>query len=317
MCEYREKKNQPVELAQLDGFTVDYAEKDQYAQLAQEGGKFFFNLVKEGDMLVFATDDENERHLWIQAIYRATGQSHKPTPPSAVSMSQANAGTKNQPLSRIQGDADRARKHGLDEYVQADPCHFPHQTLFSVLQACTLDYRLSDPFASLGWFNPGQMFVLDEYCARYGVRGCMRHLCYLNDLLAKAESGTFVDPTLIHYSFAFCASHVHGNRPDGIGTVLGEEREMFEEVKERLRALLIKQIEEFRTAFPFGRPEGALKATLSLLERVLMKDIMTPAASDEVRNVIKKCLERAALVNYTAVTELAKIDGTCTLRTWQ
>ena len=26
---------------------------------------------------------------------------------------------------------------------------------------------LQDPFASLGWFTPGQMFVLDEYCARW------------------------------------------------------------------------------------------------------------------------------------------------------
>lgn len=64
-----------------------------------------------------------------------------------------------------------------------------------------------------GWFSPGQVFVLDEYCARYGVRGCYRHLCYLADLLDTAHAGTqTIDPTLIHYSFAFCASHVHGNR---------------------------------------------------------------------------------------------------------
>jgi len=63
-----------------------------------------------------------------------------------------------------------------------------------------------------GWFSPGQVFVLDEYCARYGVRGCHRHLCYLTDLLDYAELATMIDPTLIHYSFAFCASHTHGNR---------------------------------------------------------------------------------------------------------
>ena len=56
------------------------------------------------------------------------------------------------------------------------------------------------------------MFVLDEYCARYGVRGCHRHLSYLTDLLDRAEAGIMIDPTLLHYSFAFCASHVHGNR---------------------------------------------------------------------------------------------------------
>lgn len=86
-------------------------------------------------------------------------------------------------------------------------------------------------------------------------------------------------------------------RPDGIGTVTVEEKERFEEIKERLRVLLENQITHFRLelcyncaelmpnrtdegpnenpiccfhryCFPFGRPEGALKATLSLLERV-------------------------------------------------
>lgn len=62
------------------------------------------------------------------------------------------------------------------------------------------------------WFSPGQIFVLDEYCARYGVRSCYRHLCYLNDMLNLAEKGIAIDPSLIHYSFAFCSSHVHGDR---------------------------------------------------------------------------------------------------------
>lgn len=76
-----------------------------------------------------------------------------------------------------------------------------------------------------------------------------------------------IDPTLIHYSFAFCASHVHGNRfvdydrgeinrlidynsnnfrPDGVGSVTHEEKEKFQEVKERLRVLLENQITNFR-----------------------------------------------------------------------
>lgn len=65
-----------------------------------------------------------------------------------------------------------------------------------------------------GWFSPGQVFVLDEYCARYGVRGCHRHLSYLKDLMDYSENNALVDPTLLHYSYAFCASHVHGNRYD-------------------------------------------------------------------------------------------------------
>uniref|UniRef100_A0A8C3PFC2 Calcium-dependent secretion activator 1 n=1 Tax=Chrysemys picta bellii TaxID=8478 RepID=A0A8C3PFC2_CHRPI len=262
MCSYREKKAEPQELLQLDGYTVDYTDP----QPGLEGGRTFFNAVKEGDTVIFASDDEQDRILWVQAMYRATGQSHKPVPPTQV------------------------------------------QKMCCISLNCVFLYILNDSYSCLGWFSPGQVFVLDEYCARNGVRGCHRHLCYLKDLLERAENGAMIDPTLLHYSFAFCASHVHGNRPDGIGTVTVEEKERFEEIKEQLRLLLENQITHFRYCFPFGRPEGALKATLSLLERVLMKDIVTPVPQEEVKTVIRKCLEQAALVNYTRLSEYAKIE---------
>nr|XP_015202643.1 PREDICTED: calcium-dependent secretion activator 1 isoform X23 [Lepisosteus oculatus] len=309
MCSYREKKAEPQELLQLDGYTVDYTDP----QPGLEGGRAFFNAVKEGDTVIFASDDEQDRILWVQAMYRATGQSHKPVPPTQVQKLNAKGGNAPQldaPISQFSGlkDADRAQKHGMDEFISANPCNFDHNSLFEMVQRLTLDHRLNDSYSCLGWFSPGQVFVLDEYCARNGVRGCHRHLCYLNDLLERAENGAMIDPTLLHYSFAFCASHVHGNRPDGIGTVTVEEKERFEEIKERLRLLLENQITHFRYCFPFGRPEGALKATLSLLERVLMKDIVTPVPPEEVKAVIRKCLEQAALVNYTRLSEYAKVE---------
>ena len=61
-----------------------------------EEGKYFFNAVKEGDSVVFACEDESECHLWVMAMYRATGQAHKPTP----LMTCLN---KNSTISRIQG----------------------------------------------------------------------------------------------------------------------------------------------------------------------------------------------------------------------
>ncbi|XP_051270891.1 calcium-dependent secretion activator 1 isoform X3 [Dicentrarchus labrax] len=363
MCSYREKKAEPVELLQLDGYTVDYTDP----QPGLDGGRTFFNAVKEGDTVIFASDDEQDRILWVQAMYRATGQSHKPVPPTQVQKLNSRGGTAPQldaPISQFY--ADRAQKHGMDEFISANPCNFDHGSLFELIQRLTLDHRLNDSYSCLGWFSPGQVFVLDEYCARYGVRGCHRHLCYLSDLLERAENGAMIDPTLLHYSFAFCASHVHGNskrvsellnwpvseaeleralfpsapelpvqtvkrelkiiefmkkkdprstifsgsrRPDGIGTVIVEEKERFEEIKERLRVLLENQITHFRYCFPFGRPEGALKATLSLLERVLMKDIVTPVPQEEVKAVIRKCLEQAALVNYQRLSEYAKLEG--------
>ncbi|KAM9593071.1 calcium-dependent secretion activator 1 isoform 6-T6 [Trichechus inunguis] len=359
MCSYREKKAEPQELLQLDGYTVDYTDP----QPGLEGGRAFFNAVKEGDTVIFASDDEQDRILWVQAMYRATGQSHKPVPPTQVQKLNAKGGNVPQldaPISQFY--ADRAQKHGMDEFISSNPCNFDHASLFEMVQRLTLDHRLNDSYSCLGWFSPGQVFVLDEYCARNGVRGCHRHLCYLRDLLERAENGAMIDPTLLHYSFAFCASHVHGNsqqmhaflsgllpntdpgggqtpsppepeakkatkkeskkrkalktqanpepkRPDGIGTVTVEEKERFEETKERLRVLLENQITRFRYCFPFGRPEGALKATLSLLERVLMKDIVTPVPQEEVKTVIRRCLEQAALVNYSRLSEYAKVEG--------
>ena len=43
--------------------------------------------------------------------------------------------------------------------------------------------------------------------------------------------------------------------------------------------------------------------------QVLMKDVATPVPPEEVRSVIKKCLENAALVNYTRLSGEAKMEG--------
>ncbi|CDR32674.1 Calcium-dependent secretion activator [Caenorhabditis elegans] len=303
VCSFRQKKADPTEFIQLDGFTIDYMPESD-PELSAQGGKHFFTAIKEGDELKFATDDENERHLWVQALYRATGQAYKPVPPKQSTIAP-----------KAQGFQDKASKHGMDAMIQADSINFDHDHFYSDVQRLTLDFRINEPICSLGWFSPGQAFVLEEYSARYMVRGCFRHVTLLSNLLDKADDGLLIDPALIHYSFAFCASHVHGNRcmpdrqgPEGVGTVTLEEKEKFQEIKERLRVLLEKQITNFRYCFPFGRPEGALKGTLGLLERVLMKDVVSPVPPEEVRAVIRKCLEDAALVNYTRICNEAKIE---------
>ncbi|VDD79190.1 unnamed protein product, partial [Mesocestoides corti] len=317
MASYKERKSEPLEIMSLDGYTVDYC--DHQADLVQLGGSFFFNLVREGDNMFFATEDENERQLWVQAIYRATGQTHKPTPPTKLTTSVATSSTSSTINSNRKnvagtiynkgGKRDRARKHGMEKFVSMEPWRKSHAELFRLLQSSCLEFRMKDQFVSLGWFSPSQLIVLDEYCSRYGVRGCHRHLCYLADLLDRAEHGLMIDPALVHYSYAFCCRHIFGNTPDRtVKTVLAEEREMFTDIRARLSALLEKQITEFRYYFPFGRPEGALKQTLGLLEKVLMKDTGVPASAEEFRGVIRNCLQQAALVNYSRVSEYASIE---------
>ena len=43
--------------------------------------------------------------------------------------------------------------------------------------------------------------------------------------------------------------------------------------------------------------------------QVLMKDVATPVPPAEVRGVIKKCLENAALVNYERLSEQARLEA--------
>uniref|UniRef100_A0A665U4I6 Calcium dependent secretion activator 2 n=1 Tax=Echeneis naucrates TaxID=173247 RepID=A0A665U4I6_ECHNA len=330
MCSYREKKAEPQELMQLEGYTVDYCDP----QPGLQGGRVFFNAVKEGDLVMFACDDEQDRTLWVQAIYRATGQSYKPVPPLQNKTANCRGGIQKpaSPISKF--CLDPSQRQGVEELISAAPSRFDHAALFAILQKHTLQHRMNDSFSCLGWFSPGQVFVLDEYCARYGVRGCHRHLSYLKGLMEYSENNALVDPTLLHYSYAFCVSHVHGNSitslpppthpsllpsfppsllpsegPDGMGTVMAEEKEQFEAIRSRLMALLENQITHFRYCFPFGRPDGALKATLSLQERVLMKDITTPVPPEDMRKLVQTCLEKAAQLNYSQLIEFAQIKG--------
>lgn len=43
--------------------------------------------------------------------------------------------------------------------------------------------------------------------------------------------------------------------------------------------------------------------------QVLMKDITTPVPPEEMKNLVKKCLEKAATVNYSQLMEYAQVKG--------
>ena len=46
-------------------------------------------------------------------------------------------------------DADRFQKHGMDEFISANPCKLDHAVLFRILQRQTLDHRLNDSYSCL------------------------------------------------------------------------------------------------------------------------------------------------------------------------
>lgn len=40
-----------------------------------------------------------------------------------------------------------------------------------------------------------------------------------------------------------------------------------------------------------------------------MKDIVTPVPQEDVKGVIRKCLEQAAQINYQRITDYARVEG--------
>ena len=54
--------------------------------------------------------------------------------------------------------------------------------------------------------------------------------------------GAMIDPTLLHYCYAFISSHVYGSRPEGIVTVTEDEMTRFMDAKERLLSYLESQV---------------------------------------------------------------------------
>ena len=85
-----------------------------------QGGKFFFNTVKEGESVLFATDTEKvgedegdplvtvdlvpqDAANWVIAFYQATGQAHKPAKPENTKPVAAN---------KKKDEPDGEKKHG-------------------------------------------------------------------------------------------------------------------------------------------------------------------------------------------------------------
>ena len=124
--------------------------------LMMNDAKYFFKAVREGDVVTFATNEENERHSWVQALYRATGQSHKPTPPVTANPKSSGAAGSGQ---KEQSGKWRSRRRKA-EIVDNAKAEFPSLTSVvsrtiirfanSVLRSC----RKSELFQKFIQINP-------------------------------------------------------------------------------------------------------------------------------------------------------------------
>jgi calcium-dependent secretion activator len=62
MCSFQERKTDPHEMVQLDGFTVDYS----LPESGLEGGTVFFNAMKESDSIIFSCSGLVSSYLQLQ-----------------------------------------------------------------------------------------------------------------------------------------------------------------------------------------------------------------------------------------------------------
>jgi hypothetical protein len=299
LCSYEERQRSPKKMIIVDGYTVDYCEP-QYLGGDECGDKYSYQFVaeKEGDEILFGCQEEHDRQSWVMALCRATGQQHRPEPIRKQSHEIGGSNVHTQSVTK---------RIGLDDFLQTDVSTFDHSALFARLQAMTLSYRLCERSCNLGWFSPGQTFVLDEYCSRYGVRQAKRYLCWLQQQLNRVFQGNVIDPGLMHYCYTWIEAHLRGMKPDSAtGSILLEEKQWFENLQGDLRVVLLRNLRNFRSFFPFGRPANALKFTLSLLERMIVTDSTNEDMLESLHSEIRSCMRTAALKCYNSISAQAQ-----------
>ena len=144
--------------------------------------------MKEGDSLSFATDDENERALWVQAVYRATGQTHKPVPP----MVQTNK-ISNTQISRMQGGKD-------GEWCSREMIlPLPYLTWSRGYVTFSCSTQLSMKFIMLIMSKCQQLYMFLEVAA---------HFNFILDLYKDSRKKVF---TVLNHSWAEFLSFVSSN----------------------------------------------------------------------------------------------------------
>ncbi|CAH8512958.1 unnamed protein product [Schistosoma intercalatum] len=130
--------------------------------------RFFFKLVREGDTIIIASSAEVDRQNWIQALYRATGQTHKPTLPGA---SNVSAIISDQKKSTV--DIETGQNKTIDRFASIPIHTLDHLEYFIILQSSSLDYRLTVLTKETG--EPASAELV-----RNVIRNCLRNAAVLN-----------------------------------------------------------------------------------------------------------------------------------------
>ncbi|KAL5503269.1 hypothetical protein EMCRGX_G010192 [Ephydatia muelleri] len=287
LCSYKPMETAPQKQLVLNRYSVECLSNEEKDVPQGQDQRCLFQLSTNREIVCLGCRDKSERSSWMQWMTRASGQK---------STSKLN----------LLGESWELDKHAtIKDIVSIDVTELDHNKLFAKLFARTLEMQLKHASFNRGLFSPSQKFVMDEYCSRYCVRDCTRHIICMQQWLKVEETGVSIWPLMLHSSFCFLQMHVAGKKPNDHSVfVIEEERDALEKLSHQIVELAASKIEGFRPCFPFGQPKDDLKTNIKILSIV---SSMHPGLSEKgmVNNaVLVDCLERAALVNYQEVFKL-------------
>lgn len=282
LCAYKPMETTPNKQVLLDGYTVEYLSREDGEANKEFDAESSFQLVSEKGTIRICCKDRSERDAWVQWMTRATGQENKLDP---------------------SGESQELDKYAaIKDIVSIDVTELDHNKLFAKLFGMILNYQLKEPLYNRGLFSPGQLFVTDEYCSRYCVRDCTRHIICMQQWLKAEEMESSIWPLMLYSSFRFVQMHVAGKKPNDRSVfVIEEERDALVSISHQIAELAMSKIERFRHVFPFGQPKDDLKMNIKLLNIV---SCMQPGQSEKDMSnntALVSCIERAALVNYQEI----------------
>ncbi|KAL7668797.1 hypothetical protein ACOME3_009483 [Neoechinorhynchus agilis] len=257
LCNYKQRRIKPSGILNLSGFTVDYVDRENAAPEGRSSPSF--RLYNLSNSIYITVDSEYTRSAWIKALYRATGQAKKPEMLNVSFDSSFDPnGIKMFALLFSELLSDKLQIT-MSEIIARDLSFNDYESLLRLILRSTIMFRLNESTCSLGWLSVEQSFVIEEYCYRHLIRPIKRHICQLSEMVTFAESGYFIDPGLFHYVYVSCASNLSYARYTSIikhgyhrfYSITINERNEFEENRDRLKRIVIEHLTNFRYEIRF------------------------------------------------------------------